>query len=208
MPVVPLAELPKDLKLAARANCEAKIIENMLRQGIVDSPDKVAIRELVVGDQSNAADFTDLDVRTAQTTGMQFWAEDAADLTANTLSSVLAAGEKVPDNKVVGIYGFFDLTPGGSDLTSIRLKRGSDVLDFWQVEHCYAYTEEIGGMTFRVTDFNPVSRSYEYKPYAVIYGQNDSIDIEMCFKTASDKFVGLFALIGERYGDTISKATE
>jgi hypothetical protein len=127
---------------------------------------------------------------------MQFWAEDSADLTAGDLSNIIATGEKIPDNKVIAFYGFFDLTPN-PDLTAIRLRRGSDVLDFWEVEHCYT-DEPYGGMCFKI-------EGGTLKPYAVVYVQNDPIAIDMNFKTAADKFVGMYALMGERYGEQISK---
>jgi len=197
MPVIPLADLPDAYKIAAYINAMNQVRKNMIEQGIVRNPGDIAIRELVVGDEANATDFVDLNVKTAQTAGMEFWAEDSADLTAGDLSSILTSGEKVPDNKVIVIYGFFDLTPN-PDLTAIRLKRGSDVLDFWEVEHCYV-KEPYGGMCFEI------NTAGQLVPYTVTYVQNDPIDIQMNFKTSADKYVGLYALIGERYGEQISK---
>jgi|Deesub1362A_J573_1020465.scaffolds.fasta_scaffold00652_32 hypothetical protein len=202
MPIVPLAELPREYKLNARQECERLILEKMKDSGIIKNYSEAVVRDLVPGDPtaSNVTDFVDITFKTAQTTGQEFWAEDSSDITAGDLSSILTAGETVPDNKVIGFFGFFDLTPGGSDLTAIRFKRGdSGVLDFWEVEQCYAYSDEIGGMAFR---YDPEDGTY--KPYAIIYGQNDKIEIEMNFKTSADKFVGLFALIGEKVGETIA----
>jgi len=197
MPVIPLSDLPNEYRVAAYENAMRQLVEAMLKEGIVRNRNDIAIRELVIGDETNATDFVDLDVKTAQTSGMEFWAEDSADITAGDLSAILTAGEKVPDNKCIAIFGFFDLTPN-PDLTGIRLKRGSDVLDFWEVEHCYV-GDEPGGMCFT---YEPGTGLV---PYAVIYVQNDPISIEMNFKTSADKFVGLYALIAERYGEQISK---
>ena len=199
MPVIPFSDLPLEYRVAAYENAIKTVKELMVKEGIVDSYDKVAVRELMIGDKPNAADFVDLGVKTAVATGQEGWGQDANDLTNYKFSSILATGEKVPDNKVIVFFGFTDLTPN-PDLIAIRFRRGSDILDVWEVEHCYKSSEEVGGMTF-TTDAagNLVS-------YCVSYVQNDPIDIQMVFKDGSvDKQVVLLALIGERYGENISK---
>ena len=75
---------------------------------------------------------------------------------------------------------------------AIRFKRGSDTLDFWYVEHCYAYPDAKGGMIYG----------------AILYDEKDPIDIEMEFKDGSvDKNVVILGYIAERYGETITKTT-
>lgn len=199
MPVIPFSDLPLEYRVAAYENAIKTVKELMVKEGIVDSYDKVAVRELMIGDESNAADFVDLNVKTAVVTGQEGWGQDANDLTNYTFSSILATGEKVPDNKVIVFFGFTDLT-SNPDLIAIRFRRGSDILDVWEVEHCYKSSEEVGGMTF-TTD-----AAGNLVPYCVSYVQNDPIDIQMVFKDGSvDKQVVLLALIGERYGENISK---
>lgn len=199
MPVIPFSDLPQELRVAAYRNAIKKVKQLMVKEGIVRTEDEVAVRELMIGDEANAADFVDLNVRTAVVSGQEFWGQDSADITPNRFSSVIATGEKVPDNKVVVFYGFTDLTPN-PDLVAIKFVRGSDTLDIWEVEHCYKSTEEVGGLAF-TTDV-----AGNLVPYCVAYVQNDPIDIQMIFKSASDKNVVLLALIGERYGEHISKS--
>jgi len=201
MPVVAASDLPKEYKVAAYQNAINTVKELMVQQGIVNSPDDVAIRELLVGDAANAADFVDLGVKTPVATGQEGWGEDAADLTNYAFSNILETNAKVPDNKVIVFFGFTDLT-ADPDLVAIKFVRGSDTLDIWEVEHCYKSSEEVGGFSF-TTD----SESGELVPYCVSYGQNDPISIQMIFRDGSaDKKVVLHALIGERYGDRISKS--
>lgn len=199
MPVIPFSDLPQELRVAAYRNAIKKVKQLMVKEGIVRTEDEVAVRELMIGDEANAADFVDLNVRTAVVSGQEFWGQDSADITPNRFSSVIATGEKVPDNKVIVFYGFTDLTPN-PDLVAIKFVRGSDTLDIWEVEHCYKSTEEVGGLAF-TTDV-----AGNLVPYCVAYVQNDPIDIQMIFKSASDKNVVLLALIGERYGEHISKS--
>jgi len=188
--IIPLGELDPETIWQIR-----KTVVDVLRRRASEKlklpPDQIVIREVVVGDESNAADFVDLDVKTAVVSGQQYWAQDANDLTDNTLSSILASGEKVPDNKYIAFYGFIDLT-ANPDLVAIRFKRGSDTLDFWYVEHCYAYPDKKGGMIYG----------------AILYDEKDPIDIEMEFKDGSvDKNVVILGYIAERYGETITKTT-
>ncbi len=199
MPVIPFTDLPLEYRVAAYENAIKTVKELMVREGIVRTDDEVAVRELMIGDKANAADFVDLNVRTAVTSGQEFWGQDSEDIAANRFSSVIATGEKVPDNKVIVFYGFTDLTPN-PDLVAIKFVRGSDTLDIWEVEHCYKSTEEVGGFAF-TTDV-----AENLVPYCVAYVQNDPIDIQMIFKESSDKNVVLLALIGERYGEHISKS--
>ncbi len=199
MPVIPFSDLPLEYRVVAYENAIETVKELMVKEGIVDSYDKVAVRELMIGDKEDAADFVDLGVGIPVVTGQEFWGQYSEDIAANQFSSVIATGEKVPDNKVIVFFGFTDLTPN-PDLVAIKFVRGSDTLDIWEVEHCYKSTEEVGGLAF-ATD-----AAGNLVPYCVAYVQNDPIDIQMIFKESSDKNVVLLALIGERYGEHISKS--
>lgn len=187
--IIPLGELEKiDIK-GIRDAVQKKLIEKMIYAKIVTRPDDVKVRDLVFGDSSDATDFVDLDgPTTAAVTGQEHWLIDASAFTAGDLSSILASGTKCPDNKMIGIFGFFDLSPI-PELTAIRFKRGSDVLDFWEVEQCYVYQDLPGGMTWE----------------PVIYEQNDPMDIQMNVTGGStDLRIGLYAYIAERYGEQVT----
>jgi len=191
--IIPLSEMTE----AKRTALHTAAFKAMKAQGLklikgVSEGDLI-VRELVIGDEANAADFVDLNVRTAVATGQQEWAQDANDLTDRTLSSVLASGETVPDEKVIGVYGFIDLTPN-PDLVMLRFKKGSEVKDIWQVEHCYG-KEPYGGIN--------VDENGNLK--LIVWQPNDPIDWEMCFKDGSvDKYVRLFALIAEKVGERVT----
>lgn len=186
--IIPLGELTKP-DIALIRETAREVLKQRAAEVLRIDPNEIVVRDLVVGDESDATDFVDLDFRTASVVGQEFWAEDAADLVAGDLSAILVAGETIPDNKFVGVFGFFDLTPN-PDLTGVRLLRGSDTLDFWQTEQCYVYSEMPGGLIRGV----------------IIYDQSDPVSWEMNFKTATDKFVGFFSYIAERFGEQISKA--
>jgi len=78
-------------------------------------------------------------------------------LTANELSQVTKSATEIDDNKWIGFYGYADIsgeagllsgTEGTSvpmgQITALEFKRGSSALDFWGVEHLYAYDEVVG----------------------------------------------------------------
>jgi len=165
------------------------IVKMQLEDNVVRSPDDLVIREVQVGDETNATDFVDLDVQTAQTSGMQNWAQDDDDLTSGDLSSILASGEMVPDGKSIGIFGFFDKT-AIPDAHLLSLETGSGMLFLSQIEHCYAY---LGDVPMGISDM------------PTFYKQTDKIDPKVAFKDGSfDKFFGLRAYICEKWGDIVS----
>ncbi|KKW12560.1 MAG: hypothetical protein UY48_C0011G0007 [Candidatus Gottesmanbacteria bacterium GW2011_GWB1_49_7] len=153
----------------------------------------IVVRDAVMGSLTDAdiTDFKDVEsYATAYATGHENWAEDATDITANDLSPVIAgAGTQtraVKSKATIGCYGFFDLTVS-PDLTAIRFKRGSNTLDFWQVEQCYI-GQIRGGMINSV----------------IIWEENDPLQVDMNFLTSADKFVGLNMIVAERYDEVIS----
>jgi len=189
----------QELTLEEIAGIEKKVQNELFRriaksgnaENINDARKKYVIRELVVGDESDATDFVDLDFSaTAQTVGQQNWAEDSTALTGGDLKNVFATGEKVPDNKFIGIFGLFDKTPN-PDLIGASLKDGAGRKEFWQPEHLYAYptTGTVIGYTHR----------------PVFFDENVPIEFHMNVKTAKDEFVGLRAYIAERWGEIISE---
>ena len=190
MPIIPLGELTQMDMKAIRDIAQRTLIQKMIEARIVTRPDEVKIREPIYGDESNATDFVDLNtVATPAVTGQEHWLIDASAFTAGDFSNILATGEKVDDNKMLAFFGFYDLSPV-PELTAIRFKRGSDVLDIWEVEQSYVYGEKPGGMTKDI----------------IIYGQNDPIAIELNVTGGStDLRVGFFAYIAERYGEQVSK---
>jgi hypothetical protein len=96
----------------------------------------VVIREISPGDSTAATDFVDFDQLTAAVAGQEHWMWDAADLTAGDLSNVMTVTQTINDDTVLGIYGFLDLSPS-AELTAIRLRKGQEIKDWWQVEPCY-----------------------------------------------------------------------
>lgn len=191
MPIIPLSEIPEATLKAMREQAIAKMRAFAVKN--LDAPEReIIIREAWCGDADAATDFVDFDWRTDVVAGGQFWGQDAADLTPNDLSSWMKADSKVPDDACWGIYGFLDLTPS-PDLTAISLKKGAEVKDLWQVEHCYGEAP-YGGIS--------VGRNGEVR--LATWGHDDPIDIQMCFKTSADKAVVLFALVGERLGKRIT----
>lgn len=185
--VIPLGAIPFERFMEIREGVAAALKERAARK-LRMSPENIIVRDIVVGDSTNANDWVDLDVRTAVTTGQQFWGQDAADLTSNQLSSILAAGERIPDNKFVVFFGWVDLTPN-PDLVKIRFKKGQEVLDVWYAEHVYAWKDVVGGVI----------------EGGVFYDEKEPIDIQMEFKDGSvDKYVALFGLIAEPSGETVT----
>jgi len=191
MPIIPLSDIPAEkLEMYRRQAIEAMLAAAEKNLKIPRS--RLIIREAWCGDADAATDFVDFDWKTDIIAGGQFWGQDAADLTANDLSSWMKAGSKVPDRKNWGIYGFLDLTPT-PDLTAISLEKGMEVKDLWQVEHCYGKAP-----------YGGISIGRDGKVRIAVWNQNDPIDVRMCFKSSADKFVVLFALVAEEVGERIT----
>jgi len=192
MPLIPLSDLTPQRREQLRLQAMKICLQRAIEKGIAKSRRELIIREIVPGDESDCTDFVDFDFKTAATTGQEEWTEDAADLTAGDLSSVIASGETVNDETLIGIYGFLDLTPA-PDLTMIGLYKGSEVKDIWEVEHCYGQ-EPYGGIN---VDENGNVRVAIWEP-------KDPFDIKMNFKSAADKNVVMLGFVVEKLGKRIT----
>jgi hypothetical protein len=147
-------------------------------------------RPFIIADESDATERTHVDVdnRTAATTGIESYAQDATDLTTMILSSVVNDGEEIDDGKWSGIWGFTDRTPN-PDLHYMALLWGENRIGINHVETCYLYHEEAGGF-FRT-------------PY--IFPENTPIDWQIaCRLATADKFISLNAATVEKKGKVIS----
>ena len=189
--VEPIQELTLSKIKAIRDYVVERLYQLTVDHGISRDLDaaheEMVVREVVVGDESDATDFVDLDFATAAVTGQQNWLIDSADLTAGDLSNVLVSGETVPDQKIIGVYGFFDRSPN-PNVIGLAGASGSGRVDFWQPEHCYAYPN-VAGLTER----------------PMFFVQNNQIKLEVNAKAARDIPLGFRALIIERWGDVISQ---
>lgn len=185
--VLPLGAIPFEKFQEIRLTVYTTLV-NEAAKVLKADPKNIVVRDIVVGDSTNAADWVDLSVKTAIVAGQQFWGQSASDLTSNQLSSILAAGERIDDNKLVAFFGWVDLTPN-PDLVKIRFKKGQEIKAVWYAEHVYAWKEVVGG----------VAQQF------IIYYPKDPIDIQMEFKDGStNKYVALFGFIAELAGEQIS----
>jgi len=172
-----------------------KVIEKAIAQNIVSDPSELRFREIIFGDGGGSPTYTvDLNSDTPQIASQVNFAQDAADLTAVNLSSVLDSAAAIPENKVLGIYGFEDLTPN-PDLFAMSFHAGQAGLkNYWHVEHCYLrypYGSGVG-----ITD-SPL-----------VYGAKERIDWKLAFKSnLVDRNVALRGIVGELPGDYQSEAT-
>jgi len=191
--IIPLTDLSQADRMRIRAGAKKAVLDKAVELNI-GKPGDIVVRDAVMGDVTTTqiTDFADvINDTTTVAAGQEFWGIDSTEITAYDLSQVIKGydGGNVKNKNVIGVFGFFDNT-ATPDLTAIRLKRGSDTLDFWETEQCYANTNEFGGMIDGV----------------IIWEEQDPFAIDMNFKTAADKLVGLYALVAERYGEHISAA--
>lgn len=190
----PVQELTIEQINRVKQTVENQLFQMVAEAGLVSNAlqarEEYVIRELVAGDSSDATDFVDLDQSaTAQTTGQQNWAQDSTVFTAGDLINVIASGQTVPDQKFIGIYGMFDKSANPKTI-GLDFSDGAGRKDFWQPEHIYAYH---GSAPMGITQ----------RP--IFFSQNTPIKVGVNVKTAIDQFVGLRALICEKWGSTLSK---
>ncbi len=142
--IYPVQEVSKDFIKKVKLATKRKLIEKAIKDHHGTKPTDWVCRELVIGD-SNVTDFYDLEYKNSVALGMPMYAIDAASLTADDLSSILADGETLDDGAYIGFYGIFDISQepgeltGGADtppnvgsLVSVEFLRGGSVLDFWE----------------------------------------------------------------------------
>jgi hypothetical protein len=183
-------------------NYAGEALRQRLALALNTNKSQICVRDLIIGAPSCTTDWVDLEYLTAATANKKKQIIDATSITAYTFSSVLAAGETVPDNKMIAFFGFWDQTvlANGVDLDAIRFKRGADVLDIWKVDDMYP--EGIAGAGF--VGCQHVRGIVSSPNDIIVYNQNDPVTIEMRFDTAADKTVGLYGVIAERWGTYIS----
>ncbi|KKW12561.1 MAG: hypothetical protein UY48_C0011G0008 [Candidatus Gottesmanbacteria bacterium GW2011_GWB1_49_7] len=194
--IIPYDEaIKKGFSISIRNNATEQVLAKALELGIGKNKDSIVVRDAVMGDvtDGNVTDFKDVECySTAQTSGMENWAQDATDVNpSRDLKSVIAGAgttaRAVKNKAVIGCFGFFDNSPNPA-LTAIRFKRGSNTLDFWQVEQCYAGLRN-GGMINGV----------------LIWEENDPMTIDMNHNWEGDYFVGLNMIVAERYDEVVSR---
>ena len=163
----PVQEVPLAKIAAIKANVRAGLIEMALRDSVIQSPDEALVMEALVGDPSASGDvdiYLEESAHWSAAAGSMMWGIDATLLTTLALSNIIDSASsynKLEDNIYVGIYGLTDNT-NFPKLNAVQFKRSSTVLDFWHVQHMYAY-ENPAGVTERPIFFN----------------QNDSLKIEI-----------------------------
>lgn len=190
MPMIhPLAELSPQDKQAIRTFAAEAGKRKAVECQIAKYEDLVA-RDMVFYDVGAATDFGDYDAGgTDAVAGQENWLHDQTKFTAGDLSAIATGTTAVPDSKIWVFFGFTDLS-ASPELSAIRFRRGSDDLDFWEVEQCYAYPNEVGGMI----------------KGAIVYEQNDPITVQFNVTGgATDLNIPLLAYVIERYGERITK---
>jgi len=161
----PIQEIPLAKIAAIKANVRAGLTEMALRDSVIQSPDEALVMEALVGADDASGDV-DMYMTNANVydVGHMMYAIDSADLTTLALTNIIDAGSgfnKLEDNVYVGIYGITDNT-NFPKLNAVQFKRSSSVIDFWHVQHMYAYPNP-AGITERPIFFN----------------QNDSLKVEI-----------------------------
>lgn len=145
------------------------------------------IRQAFIG--VAGGEVEDLAVLTAVRAAQESWGQDAADLTVDVFSSILAAAETMAKNRALVVFGFIDLSSVPM-LSALKFERGPDLLDLWEVEHCYGFPQEANG---------GLSESM------LRWGPEEQIKFEANFKSGDfDQHVVLFTMIAETFGDTTS----
>lgn len=181
--------LPEQIEMND-AQAIADLMRLALKEKIGKTPEDICIRRILTGD-SGATDEVDIYQKDSQLAGQESWAQDDDEITAGDLSNIMdtaAAYKKVPSKKCLVFTGFTDRS-AISALTAIQFEDGSGPKDFWGVEHCYSYGNDVvKGVTKR----------------HVFYKQDDTIKISMNFRTKMDHFVAPLGFIAEPW-DYISR---
>jgi len=143
----PIQEVSIEKVTAIKERVRSGLIAMAMRDGAIDSPDEALIMEILVGDPS-ATEDVDLYLSDANAydAGHMMWAIDAAELTTLALSNIQdesSGYNKVADNTYLGFYGLTDNT-NIPKLNAVEFMNSSTVLDFWHVQHIYAYRNPAG----------------------------------------------------------------
>jgi len=167
--------------------------------------ESVIVRDLIVGDEdagdtSNLpVDIQDAPAGTEQRTNIRGWAQDASDLTAETLD--LIYDDAVHDDQVIGIIGVMDLTGAGGvgsvsgDVTYIRMKDKNNIKAFFNFQR--AYLGDLPGGVFIDQDTG--------NPAVIIWDENDQLQIEVAVINASvDHQLVFEAYVAEKAGAVLT----
>ena len=186
----PIQEVSKEDITRVKKQVINELTRRCVRDNVVKNKLELCFRDVQIGDTS-ATDHVDIYTKTTQLTGLEGWAIDDDDLTAGALSqfmSTTANYNQVKDKTYIGFYGWADNNICG-DIAAIQFGKGGANLDWWQVEHCYAYKNPVGGITSR----------------PIYYNQNDFIKLYLNAKTKTDKFVTLRGIVAEPWGQVVSE---
>jgi len=171
----PIQEVSLEKVNSVKERVRSGLIAMAMRDGAIDSPDEALIMEILVGDPG-ATEDVDLYLSNANAydAGHMMWAIDAAELTTLALSNIQdesSGYNKVADNTYLGFYGLTDNT-NIPKLNAVEFMNSSTVLDFWHVQHMYAYKYPAG---------------ISERP--IFYDQNDKIILKIRVSdTAQDYF--------------------
>ena len=185
----PIQELSTDEITGVKNQVINELTRRAIRDNIVKNKHELCFRDVQIGDTA-ASDHVDIYTKTTQLAGLEGWAIDDDDLTAGDLSQFVSGTTNynaIKDKTYVGFYGWADKNMFG-DIAAIQFGKGGANIDWWQVEHCYAYKNP-GGITKR----------------PIYYDQNDLIKLYINPKTKTDKFVVLRGIVAEPWGLVVSE---
>lgn len=163
------------------------------------------VRDLIVGDEDAGdtanlpVDIQDAPAGTEQRTSIRGWAQDASDLTAETLD--LIYDDAVHDDQVIGIIGFVDCSGVGGvgtsgDLLYMRIRDRNNIKAFFNCQRVYAGEAPYGGY-FVDQDTG--------EPGILVFDENDQLMIEVAVVTATtDRQVVFEALVAEKVGNILT----
>lgn len=172
----PVQETPLEKIAAIKQKCVNGLMEMALRDGAINTPDEALIMETLVGspDASSDTDVYLTNANSEYNTGIMMYALDSSEQTTLQLSRLTDATadyNAIPDLTYAAIFGMTDNT-NIPKLNAVRFKVSDTVLDFWHVQHMYAYKNPAG-----ITE----------RP--IFYGQSKKATIEVrCGDTAQDIF--------------------
>lgn len=207
--------LPAQVVGAARImRLKEDLAHELVRRAIKEDggkPSDYCVYDWVVGDDSSDASlgthgFIHNGVKTEQTDNMQYWAEDAADITAGDWCDILTAGEEVDAHTWVGVYGAVDCAPTPMHkqglekhattvsaaplgaLSRIALRKGGSVTkDVWDFSPMYGFVNTWGCAS-------------GISPQPVIFNAGEKITPQMAFTMADyDQHVALRGLVCDRW---------